>query len=381
MVSLLPLFRGLMAIVIIKKSDYEYKRLKQDVFEILSALDLDLIRFGSKILIKPNLLAPSRIEQAITTHPLIIKCVCEYVLDKGGKVVISDSPGMGKLERNMKECGVSDVIKGMDVEIREFVESREILTDSVFKRIEIARDVFETDVVINLPKLKTHSQMSLTLGVKNLFGCVVGFRKPQWHFKVGENRAVFAELIFEIFNAIRPKINIIDGILAMEGNGPGTGGIPRRLGVLMGSSDALSLDRAVCDMLSVQRDLLLTNKIGGALGFNEEVIIDGNMPKITDFKLPPEADITFGPAFMRSALRRNLTKRPSCIDENCKLCGECIKICPPKAITNINNKLTFDYNKCIRCYCCLEVCPHSAIKIHQPKVGRLIGKIANKFIG
>lgn len=380
-----------MAIVIIKESDY--KSLRNDIFEILSALDANIIKHGSRVLIKPNILAPSKIEQAITTHPLIIKAVCEYVLDKGARVTISDSPGLGKLKRNLKECGVLDVIDGMDVEIREFTESRELTigdNSSSINKIEIARDIFEADVVINLPKLKTHSQMGLTLAVKNLFGCVIGLKKPEWHLKIGENKAVFAELLIEIYKAIRPKINLIDGILAMEGRGPGSGGIPRRLGVLMGSTDALSLDRAVCEMLCVPHDFLLTNKVGAQLGFNEEIIISGSLPLIKDFKFPPSDDIlkTFGSAFIGKILRRNLTKRPVSIDEKCKLCGECIKICPPKAISNTSlshppsqtKKLKFDYDKCIRCYCCVEVCPHSAMNIDQPLAGRLINKIAKRFM-
>ncbi|MBF0474100.1 MAG: DUF362 domain-containing protein, partial [Nitrospirae bacterium] len=360
-----------------------YTKLKKDIFEIINNLDNNLIQTGSIVLIKPNLLAPSKIEQAITTHPLIIKIVCEYVLDKGGIAIISESPAMGKFKKNMKDCGVMDAINGMDIKIKDFIESREISVDSSINKIEIAQDVFDADVIINLPKLKTHSQMMLTLAVKNLFGCVIGLKKPEWHFKIGENRTVFAELLFEIYKAIKPKINLIDGILVMEGRGPGTGGTPRRLGILMGCSDALSLDRAVCDMLSVSHDFLLTNKVGKACGYNEEIIINGNMPKINDFKFPPKGDITFGPAFTRSFLRRNLTKRPATLNEKCKLCGECLKICPANAITlgTTEKRLKFDYDKCIRCYCCLEVCPHSAINIDKPWLGRVINKIGSKFIG
>jgi uncharacterized protein (DUF362 family) len=167
------------AIVFVRETDYEYTRLKKNIFEIISALDNDVIKSGNRVLIKPNFLEPAMIDQAITTHPLIIKIVSEYVLDKGGRVIISDSPGRGKLKKTMKECGVLDVINGMDVEIRDFIESKEIYVDSNIKKIEIAKDVFEADVIINLPKLKTHSQMMLTLAVKNLFGCVIGLKKTR----------------------------------------------------------------------------------------------------------------------------------------------------------------------------------------------------------
>ncbi len=134
-----------------------------------------------------------------------------------------------------------------------------------FKKIEIARDALEADVLINLPKLKTHSQMLLTLGVKNLFGCIVGFGKPQWHLRAGVDREVFATLLVRIYQAIRPKLTILDGILAMEGEGPGRGGQPKELGFLLGSADAVALDVAVCRLLGLGEDVLLTNKMAGTV--------------------------------------------------------------------------------------------------------------------
>jgi uncharacterized protein (DUF362 family)/ferredoxin-like protein FixX len=345
-------------------------------------LDDGVIIKGARVLIKPNLLTNAKPERAITTHPLIIKAAAQYALEKGAQVQISDSPAIGKFARILKECGVEEALRGMPVRLVEFERSITVRTKSgltnsgFFKEIEIAEDALSADVVINLPKLKTHTQMGLTLAVKNLFGCVVGVRKPGWHFKVGEDRERFAELLAAIHGAIKPRINLLDGVLAMEGNGPGAGGAPRHIGVLMGSANAVSLDMAVCEMLGAAPLSLATNNASVRLGFlsseEEAYKVEGEMPKVEGFVFPQASKIVFGPAFTRKILRKHLTSRPVSDRKACRLCNECVNICPAKAIENDGNRLNFDYDRCIRCYCCIEVCPHAAIKVHEPLLKRTV---------
>ncbi|MBF0567131.1 MAG: DUF362 domain-containing protein [Nitrospirae bacterium] len=388
--------------VIVKESSYEYERLKADVYEMLSRLEegklttVDQLNMeerqipvdrqthspepcatffeGAKVLIKPNLLTYAPPEKAITTHPLLVRAVAEYVLSRGCHPYVSDSPGMGKFGKVVKDCGLLDALSDLDVPCREFKDSRRVNVQSKFNDLELAGEALDADVVINLPKLKTHTQMGLTLAVKNLFGTVVGVRKPDWHFKIGENRELFAELLVTICRTIRPAVNVIDGILALEGDGPGSGGTPRHLGVLIASDDALSLDMAVCEMLDVDPMSIMTNKVYGMGGPVKGYTLEGEEKKVTDFLFPATSDIVFGPAFAKKFLRHNLTARPSNKKDICKLCNECVKICPAGAITNDTKKLSFDYDKCIRCYCCLEICPHSAIEVHQPLLRRALKK-------
>jgi ferredoxin len=231
-------------------------------------------------------------------------------------------------------------------------------------------------VLINLPKLKTHAQMLLTLGVKNLFGCIVGLRKPEWHFRTGVDRQMFAGLLVKIHTAINPSVTLLDGILAMEGQGPGKGGLPRQLGVVMGSDSAIALDMAVCRMVGIAPDGLFTNRAAREMGFDDPIDIIGDLPLINDFKFPSVSPIVFGPPQFHGFMRRHLVQRPVVDLHLCKACGECSQYCPAKAISPKKEGLVFDYEKCIRCYCCIEVCPHAALKSKET----ITGKIARKFL-
>jgi uncharacterized protein (DUF362 family)/Pyruvate/2-oxoacid:ferredoxin oxidoreductase delta subunit len=369
-----------MAKVIFKESSYDYKELRNSVFEILSALDNGIISKGTNVLIKPNILAPAFPEKALTTHPNVLRSVAEYALEKGANVQISDSTAMGSFEKALDMCGYNEALKGLPVSFKAFEESRTVDVDGPFPKIELAADALDTEVLINLPKLKTHSQMALTLAVKNLFGCVVGARKPEWHFRVGENKELFAELLASIYGTLKPSLNLMDGILAMEGEGPGTSGRPRELGVLIGSENAMALDMAVCEMLKMKPYSLMTNHAGKKLGLAPSCTeMIGCVPSVTDFDIPEPTDLLFGPRIARGFLRKHIASRPVNVPDICKYCNECVKICPAKAIENrTGSKLNFDYNACIRCYCCVEVCPYAAMVKHDTLIKKLVRKILVK---
>jgi uncharacterized protein (DUF362 family)/NAD-dependent dihydropyrimidine dehydrogenase PreA subunit len=370
-----------MSSVVSKRATYNYRTLKPQLFEMLETIGGRSIEKGARVVIKPNLLAPASPEQAILTHPMVVKGVVEYVLDRGGRVQVSDSPAMGTFEKVLKESGILGALKGFNVAYKEFKESVVIDVGEPFKRIEIARDALEADVLINLPKLKTHSQMLLTLGVKNLFGCIVGFGKPQWHLRTGVDREMFATLLLRIYQAVRPKFTILDGILAMEGEGPGKGGRPKDVGILLGSTDAVALDRVVCRFLGLDEDALPTNCMAKQLGLQDAPVeISGDLVRIRDFKLPEMVPIVFGPKFSHAFLRKHLIQRPFLEESLCKSCGDCMRYCPAQAISSRQKKIGFDFDKCIRCYCCLEVCPHGAIRTHQPLLGEIVAKVMNRSL-
>ncbi|MEJ2254301.1 MAG: DUF362 domain-containing protein [Nitrospirota bacterium] len=368
-----------MPTVIVRTSSYDYERLREDVFAILGSLDRGLIKEGSQVLLKPNFLAPARPGQAITTHPLVIRAAAEYALLRGARVRVSDSPAMGSFEKILAETGTTEALRGLPVTCEELGEPRRVpLRDGRLGALVLSAHALDAPVLINLPKLKTHSQMGLTLAVKNLFGCVVGFAKPEWHFRVGEDRELFAEVLVSISEVFRPAITLMDGVLAMEGAGPGTRGTPRELGLLLGSDDALALDQTVCRMLGMDPDRLLTNKVGRRMGlFSDDVSLQGALPDIRDFRIPEVQDLIFGPRFARKALRRHLSSRPRGLDELCRSCRECEKICPAHAVATAGKKkgVRFDYERCMRCYCCLEVCPYRAIARHEPLVKRFLHRV------
>jgi len=365
-----------MATVFVRKAAYDHATLKPQVFGLLSRLDPTVIRRGSSVLVKPNFLAPAPPDRAVITHPLIIRAVVEYVLELGGRPLVADSPAMGSFDRVMREGGVAEALKGLPVECRPFKESTLVDVGPPFNRIEIAAEAMSADVVINLPKLKTHTQMLLTLGVKNMFGCIVGTRKPEWHFRAGIDQEKFAELLVRICAAVRPRVTLLDGVLAMEGPGPGKGGTPRAIGVIMASTDAVSLDVAVCRMLGLRGDDLLTNRIAARAGLlPDDIAIDGELPPVRDLRLPTMTPLVFGPRLLHRFMRKHLVQRPVCDPELCLQCGECWKYCPAKAISRETRGLHFDYDACIRCYCCVEVCPHGAIAARETPAGRVVRRL------
>jgi len=357
--------------VLVRNASYDYGRLKPVLFEILNVLDYGRIRQNSRVLIKPNFLAPASPDKAMITHPLMIRAVAEYVHTKGALPQVSDSPAMGTFERVMREGGIERELKGLPVVCTPFKDSVTVDLGPPFNRIEIAADAMNADMVINLPKLKTHTQMLLTLGVKNIFGCIVGLRKPEWHFRTGIDRDKFAELLVRIYTAVRPSITILDGILAMEGQGPGRGGVPKELGVVLASHDAFAVDAVVCRMLGLKEHDLPTNRIASEMGFMPESIsIDGDLPEIRDMQFPVLTPLVFGPKRLHGYMRKHLVQRPACNAALCRHCGECWRYCPARAITPELNGLTFDYDICIRCYCCIEVCPYGALSAKETAVGK-----------
>jgi uncharacterized protein (DUF362 family)/Pyruvate/2-oxoacid:ferredoxin oxidoreductase delta subunit len=365
--------------VIIRQASYDYRTLKPIIFEIADIFCNDLIRPGSRVVIKPNLLAPARPDKAMVTHPLMVKAVAEYAIQKGGRVQISDSQAMGSFERVLNESGLRDALKGLDVEFREFKESVEIDVGGPFRKIEVAKDAMDADLLINLPKLKTHTQMLMTLGVKNLFGCIVGLRKPEWHFRTGVNRELFASLLVKIYSAVGPAVTILDGVLAMEGEGPGKSGAPRDLGIIAGSNDANALDITICKMLGIEPYSIFTIKAARDMGLvPEDIEVVGNMPEIDNFKSPDITPLVFGPEILHGFMRRHLVQRPMPDISSCRLCGECWKYCPAKAISRDGSRIRIDYEKCIRCYCCIEVCPHAALRTKEPLLGKVVRRLKRK---
>jgi ferredoxin len=271
--------------------------------------------------------------------------------------------------RAADKAGIKRVAEAMGCPIVEFNRpvSPPEQRAKTFKHLEIDQALFEADAVINLPKWKTHGMTLLTLGVKNLYGCIPGPRKALWHLKAGENRETFARILIDLYQILRPSLTILDGIIGMEGCGPSSGR-PIPLGLILASRDALSLDQIVCDLLGIPREALLTNKVAYDLGLGKDGIeVLGERLKdvrISNFEFPPPYRTDWNlPGFIKRTLNRALTSKPVIHGEACKACYHCVEICPPKALSRKGKDLVFDYGRCIRCFCCQEICPEGAITI------------------
>jgi uncharacterized protein (DUF362 family) len=195
-----------MSTVFFHRAQYEFDTLRPTVFAMLDGTGRLRIERGSRVLIKPNFLAPAKPERAMTTHPLVLRAVVEYVLEKGGHPLVSDSPGLGNFERLLRKGGYAQTLGGLDVEMRPFAETVKVDIGEPFGRIDIAREAVASDVVINLPKLKTHTQMLLTLGVKNLFSAASSASPgPEWHMRSGVDRQMFARLLVQFIGRSTPR--------------------------------------------------------------------------------------------------------------------------------------------------------------------------------
>jgi len=334
---------------------------------------------GQKVLLKPNLLAGKSPEKAVTTHPEIVRAVIRLVQEVGGVVSVGDSPGIGKPEAVAKKCGIWEVIESSGALFAPFTESVNVTTGSgTFQHLELARDILDADVVINLPKLKTHQMMGLTCGVKNLFGAVVGLRKPQLHLQAGTSKATFALMLLELAATIRPALTIVDAIVGMEGDGPGSGD-PIQIGALIAGVEPLAVDTIACELLGLTPSSVWTQKVAEERNLfgchRQQIELFGPTPQSlrpTRFTPAHSSDVNFSlPGFLKRPLRRSLTARPEVDDERCQRCGICVEACPPQAMQINTQGLQINDNTCIRCFCCQELCPHAALHTRQGLLLRL----------
>ena len=364
--------------VFIRKATYDPDILRPLIHELLDSRGRDWICRGERVVVKPNMLLPAAPEKAIVTHPQVVRIVVEYLLDKGAVVQVSDSPAVGNFHKIVRQSGYFKVLNDLDVDLKPLKDSVAVDIGEPFGKVDIARDIMEADKVINLAKLKTHVHMTLTLGVKNMFGAIVGLRKPEWHLRAGVDRALFARLLVQIYQAVRPAFTIVDGITALEGQGPGRSGTPREMGLLIGGVDGYAVDKTISTLLGLDPKTLLTCRLSGELGyFDGDVHVDGDIHIVDDFHFPQLSSLSMGPDFFSRLMRNYVIQKPVVDNEVCKLCGECWNICPAKVISHNTRGIQFDYDRCIRCYCCLEVCLHGAICAREP----ILGKMRRRLIG
>lgn len=341
------------------------------------------VRPGDRVLLKPNLLSARDPQKRVTTDPAVVRAVARLVVEAGGRPVIGDSPGLGAFHRVAKRCGMAAVSQELGIELTPLTRPMRVSTPagSRFRQLEIAAEALEADVVINLPKLKTHSMMLLTLGVKNLFGTIVAQRKAEWHLMAGVDRDTFASLLLDIYLTIKPALTVLDGVWGMEGHGP-SNGRPVRLDLVAAAVDAVALDVSVCRLLGVPLQSFPQYRVAKDRQVGEtdpaRVVLTGDSSRV--FSFPPFETPTLDSLGMLPArfdwfTKRFLASKPVHDGLSCLGCGACDDICPAHAIDLKGKKVVFDYDACIRCYCCQEVCPQDAIHF---KTGWLV-KLMNRF--
>jgi uncharacterized protein (DUF362 family) len=292
---------------------YESKQLRASIEDLLTPLGgmAAFVKAGDRVLLKPNLLTGGRPSKACTTDPAIIREVAVMVKDCGGKPFLGDSPAFGSAAGVARANGLLPICQDLEIPIVEFSARRYESAGATFEHLRLSKEAMEADVLINLPKVKSHMQLTVTLAVKNLFGCVPGKMKAWWHMEAGKDRLRFGQMLVETAATLAPDLTIIDGIVAHEGNGP-SGGEPRDLGLLGASADVFALDHVFAALLCIDPKTVPVLLAMDALGIGprslEEIVIDG--PRIEsllceDWRLPDTLmPIDFGmPRVIRSTFK------------------------------------------------------------------------------
>ncbi|PLX44565.1 MAG: (4Fe-4S)-binding protein [Deltaproteobacteria bacterium] len=321
---------------------------------------------GEALLIKPNLLAAHKPEENVTTHPAILEGAIRAALDVGAKVTVGDSPGLGSLERVAKKAGLSEICSTYGVELVELGSSGVgNFSGKTYKGLELAEAAVSENRVWNLPKFKTHTMMGLTLGVKNLYGCLPGKRKALYHFRAGQSPESFAALLLDIHEIVSPALTILDGVRAMDGPGPSRGDEVKR-SLIIASANTHALDYEAMRLAGFTPEGVPTVKLALERGElkPEDIEVVGDDAEVIPFTPAPgsPAEFRFVPGPVRPLLRRILHPFPRFDKNRCVGCGVCVEACPGEAL-KLQGSVFIDSSKCIRCYCCQELCPHGAVDL------------------
>ncbi|MHB0911870.1 MAG: DUF362 domain-containing protein [Armatimonadota bacterium] len=341
---------------------------------------------GQRALLKPNLLAAHPPESAICTHPAVVEAVIELVREVDASCAVGDSPCItaetpAGFARMLDATGMAELSSRTGVPIVRFDEEGvecEATDALVFRQLLLARALQDADLLINLPKFKTHGLTMLTGGIKNLYGCVPGRKKLEFHLQAGDRPEMFAQLLVDILRTVRPKLTVMDGIIGMDGQGPSTGR-RREFGVVLASADPVALDAVACMVAGIDPMTVPAIRLAGEQGVGVadpgEIEILGARPeevRIADFQLPASGDlVTRMPKPVYRLMRNLLVRRPVFDRRRCTGCRACVKGCPAGVISGEGTALSVNYAECIRCYCCQEVCPQGAVTLRASRLRRV----------
>ncbi|BAS59289.1 hypothetical protein NIES2135_11860 [Leptolyngbya boryana NIES-2135] len=297
---------------LLRATSYDLTELRAALEALLEPLGgiSSIVKSGDRVLLKPNLLTGARPGKECVTRPEIAYCVAKMVQEAGGKPFLGDSPAFGSALGVAKASGYLELTESLNLPIVEFKGKRYETVGEEFNHLLLCKQAIEADVVINLPKVKSHMQLTVTMGVKNLFGCVPGKMKAWWHMEAGKDQSRFGTMLVETARTIDPDLTIVDGIIGHEGNGP-SGGEPKDLGVLGASRDIFSLDRAIVDILQVDPNTVPTIVASQRLGLCSDIdaidfpLLQPVDLQISDWQLPDKMmPIDFGaPRVLKSTFK------------------------------------------------------------------------------
>ncbi len=358
---------------------------EQKVYEAIKrGVDLiggigSFVKKGENILLKSNILAAAKPEDLVTTHPSVFNGIVRLLMEYGVNVTYGDSPGFEKPSAALTKAGLTEIAGRYSIKLGDFEKGRSIdyPQGMAAVKFDIANACLETDGIISLPKMKTHALTRITGAIKNQFGCVYGMNKAAFHVKV-PHPLNFAKMLVDLNKNLKMRLFIMDGIVAMDGNGPRAGDAVK-MNCIMVSADPIAMDATFAGMIDMNPEYVPTNVYGSQAGLGtykeEEIELLGDP---IDLFINKNFNVVRKP--VEKTYQRNLVPkfignfifpRPFIIKENCIKCGICVDACPVegKALDFKNGDKkqppVYNYNKCIRCYCCQEICPQKAIVVRK----------------
>lgn len=392
-------------LIIIRCDDYIPTQIRSGLHLAFEALAVNQdYQAGEQILIKPNLLSAIAPDQAVTPHPEVLKALIQNLQPLNLRLSIGDSPAFDAPEKALRVSGLGEVAASLAVPSADFDNQVEVSYPAghSLRHFPIAKGVADADGLISLSKLKTHALTGMTGAIKNQFGVIPGQKKSHHHVQFPETTA-FARMLVDINLFLKPRLYVMDGIMAMEGNGP-RNGQPRFTGLLLVSKDPVLLDAfgaAVMNLDPLKNETIQAGAAGG-LGSSDLQAASAILYDLRDGQPASErerhgraADFArelLIPDFVSGQSQRSLIgmlsrfgapvvkglimNRPTIRTDRCTRCGVCIKACPldPPAVDRKkkNTVPEYQYTRCIRCYCCQEVCPAGAIEVRKTLIGRLL---------
>lgn len=331
------------------------------------------VKPGMKVLLKPNLLTSRAPEDAVITHPEVVRAVGRLVQKAGAIVWVGDAPGgYGKnIDEIFEKSGLAHIASEEGFELVKFT------TANFVDGIPIARQVFDADLMISIPKLKTHCVTVMTGAIKNTFGTVTGLYKAECHSRAPKEKDL-AEILVKVYSISKPGLTVVDGIVGMEGDGP-SGGNPKPVNVVMAGEDAVAIDSCIAKIIGLEPLDIEVTKRAYELGLGEADLskievagdsLEGFIAK--DFKLPQTMPLKIIPRPVLKWLFSLVGFKPVIDADICARCGLCKTACPADCINIEDGACGIDYKRCVKCLCCHEVCPYKAISIRRNLLTKLI---------
>ena len=324
---------------------------------------------GKKVVIKPNVLRISTADEHIVTHPSILRAVVNKVETLSpSELIVGDNPGLfayGDNKLSFEKTGLMDASKGYYRNLGDFSTQLDFNPDFL-PHVGVSKAIMEADILISLPKFKTHGLTVLTGAIKNSYGILPGAQKARLHQIAGSPKR-FHEMIVDVFRLRIPDLFIMDAVIGMEGNGPASPDL-REIGVVLAADNGVAMDGVVARMMGLDpaelRFLCKAREMGLGNFESDSLELDGDMPILSDFLLPPlSGEIIASNPAISDMMHAKMRLLPKADPELCTACEACIEQCPASALHMADDIPQVHMDMCITCFCCQEICPEKAMTL------------------